>query len=74
LFGLSSAVLAPGGIALISYAVTTRSRKALEELTRVPEIGKLVDKAKSQEEKIRILEEERDHLEEVAKSNHKNKL
>lgn len=61
-FGLAAALLAPGGIALISYAVTARSRQTLSQLSKVPEIEKLINEAESQEEKVRLLEQERERL------------
>ena len=61
-FGLAAALLAPGGIASISYAFSSGSRDTLARLERIPEIEKLIEEAKTQEEKIRLLEEERERL------------
>jgi hypothetical protein len=56
-FGLASAILAPTGIAMIGYAITGGQREVLQRLSKVPEIDKLISEAKTQEERIRLLEE-----------------
>jgi hypothetical protein len=61
-FGLASAILAPTGIAMIGYAVTGGQREVLQRLSKVPEIDKLISEAKTQEERIQLLEEERSRL------------
>lgn len=64
-FGLAAALLTPAGFAAIGYALTASNRQVLERLSKVPEIDKLITAAKTQEEKIRLLEEGRAHLLEV---------
>jgi vacuolar-type H+-ATPase subunit I/STV1 len=61
-FGLASALCAPTGIALIGYALTGGSQQVLQRLSKVPEIEKLISEAHTQEERIRLLEEERSRL------------
>lgn len=64
-FGLASAILAPLGITVISYAFSGRERETLQRLEKVPEIAKLIEQAKTQEEKIRVLEQQRDQLTQI---------
>ena len=64
-FGLAAAILTPAGFAAVGYAFTTGERKLLERLSKVPEIQNLINEAKSQEEKIRLLEQERSRLIEI---------
>ena len=66
-FGLASAILVPGAFALIGYAVKSGENELLKKLSKVPELQQLIEKAQSQEEKIKALETERKHLEEVVK-------
>src|SRR5215210_2747906 len=61
-FGLASAILAPTGIAMIGYAITGGQREVLQRLSKVPEIDKLISEAKTQEERIQLLEEERSRV------------
>ncbi|MGL1932195.1 MAG: hypothetical protein OCC45_10590 [Desulfotalea sp.] len=61
-FGLASAILAPTGIAAISYSITAKKNEVLARLENVPEIQKLIQEAKTQEEKIKLLEQEREQL------------
>lgn len=64
-FGLASALLAPAGFALIGYGFKSSNDELLRKLSKIPELQDLIEKAQSQEEKIKVLEEERDHLEQV---------
>ena len=64
-FGLASALLVPSAFGLIGYALKSDERKLLSELSKVPQIDELIEKAKSQEEKIEILEKERNKLNEI---------
>ena len=61
-FGLAAAILAPTGIASFAYALRAGDREVLRQLARVPEIEKLIEAAKSQEEKVRLLQQEREQL------------
>lgn len=61
-FGLAAAILAPTGIASIAYALRAGDREVLKQLARVPEIERLIEAAKSQEEKVRLLQQEREQL------------
>ena len=64
-FGLSAAILAPTGIAAIGYTFSAEDRKTLKQLSKVPEIETLIQEAKDQQEKIRLLEKERAHIKEI---------
>lgn len=64
-FGLASALLVPLGLASMGYTFTAGNKKIFEKLSKVPEIEKLVKEAESQEERIRILKEDRSRLLEV---------
>jgi len=64
-FGLASAILTPLGFAAIGYALSASNRQVLERLSRVPQIADLIAAAKTQEEKIHLLEQERSRLLEV---------
>ena len=66
-FGVSSAILAPAGFALIGFALREGENDLLMKLSKVPEIQQLIEKAQNQEEIIRALESERKHLEAVVK-------
>ncbi|MEL7654333.1 MAG: hypothetical protein AAGU75_00315 [Bacillota bacterium] len=67
-FGVASAFAAPIAIAALKYTFTRNEREALADLLKVSEIDQLISKAKTQEEKLKILEEERRSLVEVIKS------
>jgi hypothetical protein len=64
-FGLSSALLAPAGFTLITLAFRNNNDKLLQQLSKVPEISVLIEKAQTQEEKIKALELERQSLEDT---------
>jgi hypothetical protein len=64
-FGLATAVLVPTSLWLFSSALESKSRQALVQLTKVAEIQQLLDKAKSQEERVHILENRYGQLEEI---------
>lgn len=64
-FGLAAAILTPIGLAAIGYALSAANRQVLERLSKVPEIDRLISEANSQEEKIRLLEQERSRLVEI---------
>lgn len=66
-FGLSSALLAPAGFTLITLAFRNNNDKLLQQLSKVPEISVLIEKAQTQEEKIKALELERKSLEDAIK-------
>jgi hypothetical protein len=61
-FGIASAVLAPIGLALAGYAMTPGNQDVIQRLARVPEIERLVEEAKTAEERVRLLEAERARL------------
>lgn len=61
-FGLASAIFAPTGLAMIGYVITGGQQEVLQRLSKVPEIDKLIGEAKTQEERIRLLEQERSRL------------
>lgn len=64
-FGIASAIAAPAGLAAIGSAFKPNNNELLERLSKVPEIEKLIVAAKTQEEKIRALEQEREKLTEL---------
>ncbi len=64
-FGLASAIIAPIGLAMIGYGFRTDELKLFQELSKVPEIGNLIEKAKTQEEQIALLEQERKRLSQI---------
>ena len=61
-FGLASALVAPVGLGLVGYAFFGSDREDLQMLAKVPEIRELMEKAESEEERIHILEKEREQL------------
>ncbi len=73
-FGLAAALLAPGGIAIIVYALNANDREVIQRLSKVPQIEKLIVEAQSQEEKIRALEEEREKLASVVQFEAKRQI
>jgi len=64
-FGLASAILAPTAFFLFSLAWRSSDDRLFERLSRVPEIERLIGEARTQEERIALLEEERARLSEV---------
>lgn len=66
-FGIASALIAPVGLSAIGYAFKRDNDRILEKLSRVPELERLASEAKSHEEKIKRLEEERQRLLEIVK-------
>lgn len=66
-FGIASAIAAPVGLALFGYAISRSDGEVIQRLAKVPEIEKLIEQAKTQEEKIQILEAERSRLAEIVK-------
>lgn len=66
-FGIASATAAPVGLALFGYAISRTDGKLIQRLAKVPEIERLIEQAKSQEEKLRVLEAEHVRLAEIVK-------
>lgn len=66
-FGIASATAAPVGLGLFSYAISHSDREIIQQLAKVPEIERLIEQAKTQEEKIQVLEAERSRLAEIVK-------
>jgi hypothetical protein len=66
-FGIASAIVAPTGFSLLRYAFGPPMSKTIQELGKVPEIRELVEKAKTQEEKVKLLEGELSRLDEIVK-------
>lgn len=64
-FGLAAAILAPLAFVLIGQALKPKDRELLAQLSKVPEIRELMEKAESEEGRIRILELERQKLDET---------
>lgn len=68
LFGIGSAIAVPLGVGLITYALGEKQREAIRKLTSIPEIGELIEKADTQEQKIAILRKEYDKLQATIQS------
>jgi hypothetical protein len=66
-FGIAAALLAPLGLSFIGYALTSREKAALAQLTTIPEINRLIAQAKSEEERIRLLQEQQRQLDELVR-------
>lgn len=66
-FGIASATAAPIGLALLGYAISRSDNEIIHQLAKVPEIEKLIEQARTQEEKIAVLEEERLKLAEIVR-------
>ena len=64
-FGLASALLAPMGLGLLGYAILGSDRDQISKLTKVTEIEQLIDKAETEEEKLKRLQEERSILDTI---------
>lgn len=65
LFGIAAALAAPAGLALIGYVFSSNDHEIISRLSKVPEIEKLITEAQSQEEKIRLLEKQKQQLAEI---------
>jgi len=66
-FGIASAISAPVGLNLFTYAFSRPDREIIQQLAKVPEIERLIQQAKTQEEKIQVLEAEPSRLAEIVK-------
>ena len=66
-FGIASAIAAPLGLTLFGYALSSQDRDLIQRLSKVPEIDRLISEAKTQEERIKLLEVEHARLVEVVK-------
>ncbi len=66
-FGIASAIAAPVGLSLLSYALQQSNSDIIQRLAKVPEIERLVAEASTYEEKVRVLEDERARLVEIIK-------
>ncbi len=66
-FGLACALIAPIGISCITSVFNVGNNETLKKLLKVPQIDELIQKAETQEEKIKLLEEERKQLSNIVK-------
>jgi hypothetical protein len=66
-FGLASAIAAPLGLAQIASIFNRWDSEIITRLAKVPEIERLVNEARTQEEKIQLLEEERLRLADIVR-------
>ena len=66
-FGLASAIAAPLGLAQLASIFNRWDSEIITRLTKVPEIEKLMNEARTQEEKIQLLEEERLRLADIVR-------
>ena len=64
-FGIASATAAPVGLALFGSVISSSNGELIQRLSKVPEIEKLVEQAKTQEDKLRVLEAEHARLAEI---------
>jgi hypothetical protein len=64
-FGIASAIAAPIGLSLLTFAFARSDADLIQRLAKVPEIERLVTEAKTQEDKLRVLEAEQARLAEV---------
>lgn len=67
LFGLACTFVAPVSISFITNAFNIGNNDILNKLLKVPQIDELIHKAETQEEKIKILEDERKQLSNIVK-------
>jgi hypothetical protein len=65
IFGVAAAIAAPLGFILIGYAFQSNDQETIKRLAKVPEIERLINEAKSQEEKIRLLEQQKSQLSDI---------
>src|SRR3954447_3501563 len=66
-FGLASAILAPIGLTFISRAFRRKDDQVLRELSSVPEIQELIARADTEQERLQLLEQERQRLAEIVR-------
>lgn len=66
-FGIASAIAAPIGLGLLGDAISRSDDEIVQQLSKVPEIERLIEEAKTQEEKIQVLKTERSRLAEIVK-------
>lgn len=66
-FGLAAALVAPIGLGLLSYALFGTDKVPAERLSKVPEIAELIERADTEEERLRLLEIEKQRLEEFVR-------
>ena len=66
-FGLATALAAPIGLSLLTFSLKGSSSEVIQRLAKVPEIERLINDAKSREEKIRLLEIEHEKLVDIVK-------
>ncbi|MCP5523256.1 MAG: hypothetical protein H7A46_17105 [Verrucomicrobiales bacterium] len=64
-FGLAAAILAPFAFMVLGQAFRAREHEILTQLSKVPHIREMMRRASSEEERIRILESERQKLDET---------
>ncbi|WP_411875292.1 hypothetical protein [Vulcanococcus limneticus] len=66
-FGLASAIAAPLGLAQLASIFNRWDSEIITRLAKVPEIEKLMNEARTQEEKIQLLEDERLRLADIVR-------
>jgi hypothetical protein len=64
-FGIAAAIAAPVGLTLLGYSLTRSNSDVIQRLAQVPEIERLVAEAKTQEEKVRVLQTEAKRMAEI---------
>lgn len=64
-FGLAAAFAAPVSLIAIGSAFNPSQNETIKQLAKVPQVEELIQKAKSEEEKVRLLKKEREQLSEL---------
>ena len=62
IFGIVSAFLVPIGMSLLNNAIKRNDNLVFEKISKIPDIESLIEKAKTQEEKVAALKKERKDL------------
>ena len=66
-FGVAAALAAPLGLTLLGFALNGSDSDVIKRLAKVPEIDRLITEAKSHEDKIKLLEAEREKLVDIVR-------
>jgi hypothetical protein len=64
-FGIASAIAAPVGLTLFGAAFTRSDRDLIQRLAKVPEVERLIAAAKTEEERLRLLQAEQAKVVEI---------
>jgi hypothetical protein len=64
-FGVTTAILAPLAFEFLLLPFRTKDNKLIKELSKVPQIEKLIKEAEDNELKVRLLEQQREELDKL---------